>query len=280
MRNKKYKAYFEVFNTISISLIIIGILLIVIGCIVVEPWKSICISVGSSLVASAFATIYFRVTDKMREKEMDEKLENIVDLLAENSPDGRACFGRHLTNAFPSMLERYNENDVIKVDIIGLELNRFYKDQFENLKKYPNLQMRMIVQDPCSKNFKSIINHEGRNICTVFENIVELTEAIKAYNHTVEEEHWIKLYWMGYPSSVTITRVGNEMYVRPRFLKEGEGGDNMFFEKYFSKYGKTFSAYTDFFEKAISFSKEPLMDEKLLEKAKEKLKELKKENDD
>ncbi len=280
MGNNKYKINFEVFNTISISLLIIGTLLIVIGCLAMEPGRSICMSVGSSLAASAVATIIFRVTDKMREKEMDEKLENIMDLLTENSPDGRVCFGRHLTNAFQSMMEKYNKKDVIKVDIIGLELNRFYKDQFENLKKYPNLQMRMIVQNPCSKNFKSIINHEGRNACTVFENIVELTESIKAYNETVEEEHQIKLYWMGYPSSVTITRVGNEMYVRPRFLKEGEGGDNMFFEKYFYKYGKTFSVYTDFFEKAISFSKEPLKDEKLFEKAKEKLKELKKENDD
>lgn len=280
MGNNKSKINFEVFNTISVALLIIGILLIVIGCIAAEPIKSICMSIGSSLAASAVATIIYRVTDKMREKEMDEKLESIMDLLTENSPDGRACFGRHLTNAFPSMLEKYSEKDVIKVDIIGLELYRFYEDQFENLKKYPNLQMRMIIQDPCSKNFNSIIYHEGRNAYTVFKNIVKLTEAIKTYNETVEEERQIKLYWMGYPSSVTITRVGNEMYVRPRFLKEGEGGDNMFFEKYFSKYGKTFSVYTDFFEKAISFSKEPLKDDELLEKAKEKLKELKKENDD
>lgn len=256
VKKNNHNAWFWI---IVVTLLLIGGAIIFAGTYCGESkLENIFLSIGTSIVASAIATIYFKIYDNYKDKDIDEKFEELQSIFKNTLPEERVYFGRHLRNVFTSdMLEKYRYRDAIKIDVLGLELYHFYNDQFNNLQRYKNMKMRLIVQNPCSKCFSLMIRNEARNYITVVNNIIKLTEDIKKYNDNItDEDEKIEVFWLDYPSSVTITRVEDIMYVRPRFLKEGEGEEDIFFEKYTSEV-RNFRAYTNYFDNAIKISKNP-----------------------
>lgn len=275
MNNEKKKDIkMGLFLIIEVSLFLVGLLTAIIGLILELNelfWGTILLSIGTSLMASSIATVYLKVYENHKDREMDDKFSEIKLLLKNSSPENRVHFGRHLKNVFLDMLEDYKYKDMIHIDVIGLELYHFYNEQFHNLEKYRQKKIRLIVQNPCGHCFENIIYNEGRNYNTIVKNIVNLTDKIKEYNENNDKSK-IELYWIDYPSSITITRVEDSMYVRPRFLKEGEGDDDIFFEKYTTEDKRNFNVYMNYFEHAIENAKNPFInDNKLLEMAKKLL---------
>lgn len=261
------------FLIIEVSLFLVGLLTAIIGLILElnkHFWGTILLSIGTSLIASSLSTAYLKVYDNHKDREMDDEFSEIKLLLKNSVPENRVHFGRHLKNVFLDMLKDYKYKDKIHIDVIGLELYHFYSDQFKNLEKYSQKKVRLIIQNPCGHCFENIIYNEGRNFNTIVKNIVTLTDKIKEYNEKSQSK--IELYWIDYPASITITRVEDSMYVRPRFLKEGEGDDDIFFEKYTTDDRRNFNVYMNFFEHAIENAKNPFLNNnELLEKARNML---------
>ena len=236
-------------------------------------------TLGFSFISSALITA-------LKEKTEDIKIEDIKNDLAEMqkntknisektissltemkntvkqfSVNDRIVNGRHLEEQFPEMLQESvtDLDGIIKIDIKGMELYNFWKDQKDVILGLNKFHVRLLVQDPFSDTFVKMVRNEGINQEKVTSNIQAITKDI----FKLEEEgkinntdRKIKIRWLSFPASVTMTKVNNQMYVRARLMNSNNMNDLQFFEKYqkgdlpFNTYSKLFNIEWDSFDES------------------------------
>lgn len=216
--------------------------------------SSVLLSVGCSLIATVFCTY---ISNKSQGKDTND-IYSLVKKIYEATPKIRIVEGAHLKNEFPKMLDNVSINYPLKVDVIGLELINFWNDRLDEIRTqdnrrillYPNLTLRLLVQDPKSIHFHDMMANEQLPESTVRDNILKVTKNVWEIQSQLSKHQKVEIRWVNFPSSITITRVNEELYVRTRLIDEHLISDeDDFFEKY-KKGEKPFSTYMRYFDNA------------------------------
>jgi hypothetical protein len=177
----------------------------------------------------------------------------------------RCIYDRHVDKEVSSCLHAIPDGQPVTIDIIGLSLNRFYHDQWQELARRGNVRVRAIVQHPSQHAIEIIVNQEGRNLEAVQEDILKLTKncmrmsqvRLDAGDIPASE---IEVRWFPGFATITMTRINDLIFVRPRFLNEGRDWP-FFFEKYSRREELNFRAYEEYFEHAWQQSIVPSSDD-------------------
>jgi len=149
----------------------------------------------------------------------------------------------------------------IRIDAMGLTLEKFHREQLERLGGHKEVAVRLIVQSPDSSFFRQLAKQEKRDA----EQEAAESKAFTKYvisQHTRHSEDPdshadMQIRWFEGCPSVTMLRINDVIYVRPRFL----GADSeitVFYEKYSARYdGRVWEAYCQYFDSAWEVSQVP-----------------------
>ena len=238
----------------SVVVLSIGLILLIVG----EP-NSLFFAIGSSLVAGGFSSIAFSLIkyfdDKQSKLDMNEIRSSMqyverdlkklkMGTVAIDDPLQRCVFNQLLSDEFSNLIKEYENDDILSIDIMGLSLYRFYKEQFQNIMKHNNVHMRIIVQNPYAESTKVTIQMEGRDEAKIINEIITVSKAVMEENRNNSN---IEIRWFNDFPSMTLDRVNHTLYVRPRFLEEASGVQ-MCFERFTDKDSKVFNIYMNYFE--------------------------------
>jgi hypothetical protein len=241
--------------------------------------------ISGGISSLAFAVIrYFDDLDESQQfKELDKKL-NDMRVAISNTTDElqalrgssiitddsnkRCSFNRQLAQEFNDAVNAIPRAKRIYVDMLGVTLHRFYKEALEGLLKDRSSTVRLIVQSPAAQSIKIIADQEGYDSVRLIQEVLELTEFVVRNASQNANEHGlnpadikakftyskpesgttsdIELRWFSEVASVSIIRINDILFVRPRFLDEGRDAP-IFFERYRCSEGRTFRAYEEFF---------------------------------
>lgn len=142
---------------------------------------------------------------------------------------------------------KVDSDATVYIDVNGVELYNFWREQKSFILQLPKYKVRMIVQNPFSPHFSDMMKNEIMNEESAKDNILKLTREVKRLNESGNNN--IEIRWMSFPASITMTRVNNQLYVRARLINATHRDERHFFEKYITE-DKPFSTYIQYFEDA------------------------------
>lgn len=242
----------------QIVLIAIGIILMAVSAIPLLKEAlngiptTVCLSLGCSLVGSAIASFFHSKAEDVNLADVNASVAEIKSYVKQFTPNERIVIGKHLRGQFKTM---YNESkkgndDVVYIDVNGVELFNFWRDQEEFILNLRRFNVRLIVQNPYSKHFSDMMENEIMNEDYAKKNIIDLTKKIKKLNESGKlGNNHIEIRWLSFPASITMTRVNNQMYVRSRLINASHLDDYHFFEKY-TEGDIPYSTYQEYFNDA------------------------------
>lgn len=216
--------------------------------------SSIMLSIGCSLIASALAAFFMEKSKEGTLEEVEQAINTLSTKLDASqkkldtlqNTNTRIVHGTHLTSTVRPMLDEcIRSNSDLEIDVLGLQLYSFWRDHKEQLLNCRKLKLRMIIQNPETVRFETIIDYEGYKSENVRENINNLMNEVNDLKTKLSEKQNIDIRLFDYPASVTITRVNSVMFVRSRLFKQYTYTDYCFFERYVDGDDpfKTFSIY-------------------------------------
>jgi len=258
----------------GMCVLLVGIVSIFIGS---QYQSAMFLGVGSSLAAGGIAGLIVIFNEYLDEQSL---LASSGNMIATIEALGEAIVGltqvsivRHeaetrcvIASTPRSEFEQYvstlmRTRSRIRIDAMGLTLEKFHREQLERLDGHKEVVVRLIVQSPDSSNFRQLAKQEKRDAEQ------EATES-RAFTKYVVSQHAqhiedpsrhadMQIRWFEGCPSVTMLRVNDVIYVRPRFL----GADSeitVFYEKYSERYdGRIWRAYCQYFDSAWEVSQVP-----------------------
>lgn len=216
--------------------------------------STLLLSIGCSLIATGISGVFYGITQEHSVEEVHDLVRGIDctlnRLMEGKSVNARIITGKHLKDVFPQMIsEESKKNKKLYVDVIGMELFNFWKEQGEELFKHEKIHVRLIVQDPNSPHFKGMTTNEQVDSQVVQKNIEELTKEIEELKPRLKRTQKIEIRWLYFPASATVTRVNDQLYARTRLIDSTHLDNGNFFEKYIA--GEIpFQAFCDYFKNA------------------------------
>lgn len=216
--------------------------------------SSLLLSIGCSLIATGISGYFYGIAQEHSVEEVHDLVGNIDctlnRLMEGKSVNARIITGKHLKEVFPQMIaEESKKSNKLYVDVIGMELFNFWKEQGKELFKYEEIQVRLIVQDPNSPFFKGMTTNEQMDSQVVQRNIEELTREIQELKPKLKTTQEIEIRWLYFPASATVTRVNDQLYARTRLIDSTHLDNGNFFEKYVAE-EIPFQAFCDYFKNA------------------------------
>lgn len=296
--------------------ILSSVVVTLIGLIVLLLWgkNSVVASVATSIIAGGLSSLAFSIIryfddvgSRAQTQSVHRDVQKIVteidgskgllrsiqaNAIVADNPNLRCVFDRQITTQFTDIIKAIPASETIHIDLIGISLYRFFREQLDNLIDKKGVVLRMIVQDPREPSLEIMVKQEGRNQEIVKKEINDLTTYIlqrasksparepsnkipaakfsyTAFNTKIESQ--VELRWFPGVASFTMTRINDIIFVRSRFLEEAQGAP-VFFEKYYGKDNKCLLCLAEYFEHAWEISKLPtkddcsLSDQRLIEK--------------
>jgi hypothetical protein len=266
--------------------ILVSVLTVAIGIIGLLLWKDdlTAVAILASIIAGGAANLGYTIIRFMddtygtaKDRHTRASLTNLsvsIDRLQHcaimtEDPNIRCVFDKQLGQAFDAIIGQH-PTAKLDIEVIGFTLYRFYTDQFEKLCQRGGVSLRAIIQDPTSATFKQIADQEGRKLESSITEAIGFTQAVLqkaegSRNHKakttssdakfltvgskIRAGSSIELRWTSLAASITMMRVDDVIFVRPRFLLEGRDAP-VFFEKYYRSQGRCFQAYGEYFQHA------------------------------
>lgn len=251
-------------------------------------------SVGTSLLAAGLVSLGFALIRKYDDHD-SAKLHESIDSHEERLrsfnqtlqrvrsviPDAaqRCFFDSELSDSFVSAINTCAPRKEISVDVVGLKLHRFLRDQFELLKKESKnrpINVRMLLQDPEHNAFEALCQLESRDLEGTKNDIVSSLLYLEGATYNAEKLIYtdenlkieVKFYEKFQP--IAFFRVNKTVMVRPRIRSTGIG--TRFYETYTEDEGHSyFGLFHDHFDtcwKSSSFEIPSTLSIKLLNKFK------------
>lgn len=208
--------------------------------------KTVCYSLGCSLISTSIINYFRSKAEDVKLEDIEKKVVEMQKYYKHYIPNNRIVIGTHLNREFPRMINNSNSDEVLYIDVLGIELNNFWNDQNLLLLGRKNIKLRMIVQDPDSIYFSDIIKNEEFNEKIIRNNIYNLTKRIYSLSLNPKNNQKIDIKWISFPASVTITRVNEQLYVRSRIINSSHNDEYHFFEIY-QKGDKPYDTFMKYF---------------------------------
>lgn len=149
----------------------------------------------------------------------------------------------------------------LEIDVMGLTLEKFYHDQVTLLTERPNVTVRLIVQDPRSPSFSQVASQEKRDVDAMRKATCDLTRQVLALAQGGGGEQRgraaVSIRWYAGCPSLTMTRIKNVLFARPRFIGEADLDSKIFYEKYTEEDGSCYEAYVEHFTEAWNGANTP-----------------------
>ncbi|MBY8878984.1 hypothetical protein [Actinacidiphila acidipaludis] len=248
-------------------------------------------AISTSLIASgitslAFVAIrYFDDADATTTMQHSERLFTAVDrrldaldrssaalrhVIASNDASGRwRVFDRHPKEEVGQEINAANGHLV--VDVAGLTLRPFCRDWLRHLVERGNATVRLLVQDPTGTSFAQVCHQESRETQTMLDDAHWVTRTALLLAAGEDVTYWdmppagqglqVEVRWFtGFPT-ITLTSVGDVVYARARFLREGASQTRTFFERYSLADGALFDVYRSYFQVAWESARVPTLDD-------------------
>lgn len=241
----------------------------------------ILMSIGTSVTAGGIAALAFatiRVLDDIESKRARLRVESVLASLGQQletvnaslfrlsvaelghgTADERCIFERHITDQFTEVVSCVPEQHPIEVDVVGFSLARFFTEQFILLASRPRTSLRIIVQDPQSPAFDLMARHESRapdlmrqQVAAVTRDFFKLAGVSKPrrwrlFSQSAAQSPRIEFRWFQHPATITMTRINEVIFVRPRAMNEGADAP-VIFERYAGGMTKVVKIYREQFE--------------------------------
>lgn len=238
------------------------------------------ISISTSIVAGGISSIAFGINRYLDEKSSEQEgseLKRLLAVQAENidlldhalndirslailaeGPAKRRIYDHHPKEEIQEELRHIRKDRFLTVDALGLSLKQFFDDFLDTFHDREHGRIRILVQHPGVDTFGLICKQEGREermvrteVLGVTEKILQLQKpGINSNRRSDDSEfHQIEIKWLSVVPSVTLTRFNQVMFVRARYLREAMHPP-MVFERYSELEGKSFVAFTSYFQTA------------------------------
>ena len=235
-------------------------------------------SLGTSLLAAGVVSLGFAITrlydDKDSTKIQDglTRYENLLLTFKESLDDvetvsrgaaKRCVFESAISPVFRKALEAGCRRDAACVDVVGLKLSRFLTEQLDYLKQYSTTQpveVRMLLQEPGTSEFKLLCRLESKNEVEVTKDIAKSLRMLTNMDGSGPVLHFrfgglaisVKFYSGFQP--VAFFRVNDTVSVRPRIRSYGAG--TLFYETYKQSEGREYyGLFTNHFDNCWDESK-------------------------
>ncbi len=226
------------------------------------------VSIGTSLIAGGLASIAFAVIRYLDDRASDTTAHSFQQALADlrdnlghqyeavnslrrlaGSLAGQRSrvYDRHPQDEVSDELAR--SSDELVVEVMGLTLRPFCRDQLATLEARGRCRLRLLTQDPRGSMFEQVCHQESRDLLTMREDVLWVTERAQQLAEASASGLSVELRWIRDFPTITMTRVNDVLYVRPRFLREATQ-PRVFHERYAVEEGLPFTAYTGHFQTA------------------------------
>lgn len=252
-------------------------------------------SIATSLVAGGISSIAFSVIRYFDERSdsdqtklvsvsigglaedlhgIEHELQALRDVtMVSKEANERRVFDRHPEQEVRAEIDHHRKNSQVNLDVMGLSLRPFYGDFMDYLIGRENVNLRLIVQEPCTQLFSLICHQEARDEAAMARDVLLVTRRVLGLLKDAEHEEraghsMVDVRWFPLCPSVSLTRINDLTFVRSRYLQEALHPP-MFFERYHRVEGRCFDAYKAYFEKAWELSITPTKE--LCEEAEAKL---------
>lgn len=251
-------------------------------------------SLGTSLLAAGLVSLGFAVTRHYDDKDstkIQDGLTRYESLLLtfKDSLDSvetvsrgaakRCVFESAISPVFRKALEAGCRRDAASVDVVGLKLSRFLIEQLDYLKQYSithPVQVRMLLQEPDTSEFKLLCQLESKNEVEVKKDIAKSLRMLTNLDNSGSALNFrfgglaisVKFYSGFQP--VAFFRVNDTVSVRPRIRAQGAG--TLFYETYKQSEGREYyGLFTNHFDNCWDESKARVPDsiEVLLERVRD-----------
>lgn len=228
-------------------------------------------SVGTSLLAAGLVSLGFAIIRKYDDHDSaklhesidshEEKLRSFNQTLQRVKsviPDAsqRCFFDNQLSDSFINAISTCPPRKEISVDVVGLKLHRFLRDQFELLKRESKnrpVSVRMLLQDPEHIAFEALCQLESRDLAGTKDDIANSLLYLEGASYDSEKLTYtngklkieVKFYEKFQP--IAFFRVNKTIMVRPRIRSTGIG--TRFYETYTETEGHSyFGLFHDHFD--------------------------------
>lgn len=258
----------------------IGVICIVIGNLYQSnTW----IGIGSSLLAGAIASLVLTLNRYLEDQRLSHTINNIIGSIEALGPsiadltkltivshkaEARCILEPTPRKQFERIVGALMRTRVkIHIDAMGLTLEKFHKEQLERLNTHKDVIVRLIVQSPDDPIFTQLAKQEKRDPVQEAADSKSFTEYVLTQNITHQGNSGnhadIQIRWFEGSPSVTMLRINDVIFVRPRFL--GDTSEvTVFYEKYSRPNdGRVWEAYSQYFNTAWEVSKLPVKENPL-----------------
>ncbi|QPO13320.1 hypothetical protein IT893_07385 [Thalassospira sp. A40-3] len=237
--------------------------------------KGYFLSLSSSIAASALVALIFLVVKATESWEMrsvsdsyHKQLLSVGDCMANLSsviesgklaldvPDLHSVFARHPTTEVSKAIKNVSYKDKLEIDALGLNLKSFIAEQIEaELLGEREVVARLLTQNPSSESLGSLCSREGRDPEKTRQSIHDTARAWRELSSNLNGRDIFRLKWSSKTPTITMVRVNNTIFVRPRLLQEVD--EDLVYEVYQKKVNpKAFSLYLRQFEKEFEDAEE------------------------
>lgn len=244
--------------------------------------KTALIGIGTSLAAGGIASLISSFNDYLDDEGLTETTSALIEetkkigvsiadihkstILPPRAPE-RCVLDQTPREPFEAIVNTLKRHGArIQIDAMGLTLEKFHREQLERLSNQKGVSVRVIVQRPDTEIFKQLAKQEKRDSAQEAAETKEFTQhllnqsARRQGNPTNQAD--VQIHWFNGSPSITLIRINNIMFVRPRFLG-GDSNARVFYEKYSSPDdGPCWKAYEQYFDEAWeNFSTRPTLQE-------------------
>lgn len=237
------------------------------------------ISIATSLIAGGLASVAFAVIRYLDDRASDttaKSFEHALVKLRESAEQQHEAVKslRRVTGSIAGqrmrVYDRHPQEEVreefdqtadeLLVDVMGLTLRPFCVDQLNLLESRGRCRLRLLTLDPRSAMFEQTCQQESRNMAIMREDILWVGHRVLAARSQGSTGLQVELRWFRDFPTVTMTRVNDVLFVRPRFLREATQ-PRIFHERYAVEEGIPFTAYANHFQTAWDSSVTPTQED-------------------
>jgi hypothetical protein len=249
--------------------------------------RPIGLSIGTSLVAGGLSSIAFVAIRFFDDTDAARVMHGISHLFAKNDDsllaiDHSLGALRHVMQESSSrgelrVFDRHPKEEVgeeistvhgyLAIDAVGLTLRPFCRDWLATIIRRGDVKLRLLVQDPNGDLFPRVCHQESRETRTMLDDVRWVTRAALQLSAGEIVEGWdevirapglaVEIRWFRDYPTITMTRVGDVLYARARFLREGASHTRTFFERYSVDDAASFDTFRSYFEIAWESARVP-----------------------
>src|SRR5256714_2332338 len=245
------------------------------------------LSIGTSLIAGSLSSVAFVVIRYFDDTDVDKLLRDSgtqfvntrrsLDAIDQSLSSLRHLVGTADGTARKRVFDRHPKEEVgdeivsvhgqVDIDVAGLTLRPFCRDWLATIIRRGDVRPRLLVHDPIDSVFARACHQESRETGTMVQDVLWVTRAVPSPADGGAVDGWndvvagaglkVEIRWFSDYPTITMTRVGDVLYARARFLPEGTSHTRTFFERYSWDDAAAFDTFRPYFEIAVESAKVP-----------------------